>query len=558
MAIGSLEQLPDHIISHIINYLPQQDKINLLYSNYHFYVLVQPLLYKNLLFTRSAALPCRHTYDESLYTIVGVIRSPLATASLNSKIFDARQSILLEALTVNRQLCNYIEKIAFEGDYHNDGKVESLKDTVSQDLLNFIVKNCPNLKSMPTYTLSDYNKILPKLESIQISSLNDIGIILDSSVKHVFFNATDKLTIIDELNVGNILTFFGRLETLAFNEELSQSIILDVIEKARKTLPKERKLLFEFKHLKLLFYHCFDDPSNELRCFFKNINFKKLKKLELVLGCDDMTCDCLQKFLNFLAEQDLNLSNLSFIQKTAHREHNYTEKFDLHITEFLRQYPYKNSLKYLSIRHAPPNDFNVGDGFEGNYLHRKSLYEAVLPLLAGLETFICPTFLESVAGYEQIISNLLWNGCKCEHCNDYLPIFDQYILKHQYYDEVKSHMTDMISPILFGNVSRVLSSRLPYDCDMFLDKITPICRYWDFHTAPYRITHSEECSIDRSAFPPIAICVAHFFQDYVDAIGNMIPTLKRCVLSGVYFDRCSVKGDPRQWKCSDSKLHEVT
>ncbi|KAG0681351.1 hypothetical protein C6P42_004192 [Pichia californica] len=549
--VHCLEKLPNSILNRIIDYLPQQDKLNLLYTNYQFYLNVQPLLYKNLLFTKATELKCPHTFDESLYTIVGVLNSPLATDELNNKIYDARQKILLEALTINTELCKYIENIIIEGDYHNDDYIDEIEDVILSDLLNFLMKNCLNLKRISTFNISNFNCIIPQLTNIQLKSLDQFDKILNSKVKELHFDSLNNNSInMDKFNDTDIISLFNQLDTLTFNSEISQAIIL---KKLNKIISESNiKHAFTFKNLKLVCYHLFDDPTNQVCSFLKNIDFTKLKKFELVLGCDDMTCNCLNNFIKFLTNQNLNLNSLSLVQKTAHREHNYTEIFDFHITELIKQYPKKENLKTLSIRHAPPNDFNVGDGFEGNYLHRKTLYESIIPLLTGLEKLICPTFLQSISGYEQMISNLLWNGCDCEHCTDYLPIFDQYILRHQYYDEVKSRMTDMISPILFGNVGRVLSSRLEEECDMFLDTIPPLNRYWNFHSSSYQITHMENCHIDKSAFPPIAICVAHFLQEYVDSIGSMIPGLQRCVLSGVFFDRVSSEESSKNWYCSDS------
>lgn len=549
MTKQSLQNLPEKILSTIIDFLPQNDKLNLLYTNYHFYVLVQPLLYKNLLFTKSTELKCEQSFDESLYTIIGVMKTPLATKKLNNKIYDARQQILLEALSVNIVLCKFVQNIRIEGDYHNDGNIDGLDETIYTPLYNFLLSNCPNLKSFSTFRLYENKTIVSTLEDVQLRDFNQFGSLFKSNVKNLYLDATDNLTDLDKYGNNELLQLFNRLETLVFNNETAQTLI---INKLNSIFDTTKDKYFHFTNLKLIFYHCFDDPSEQILEFLNKINLNCLKRFEIVLGCDDMTCDCLTNFIKCLVRQDLNLNGLSLVQKTAHREHNYTEKFDYYVTELISSYPAKDRLKFLSIRHTPPDDFNVADGFEGNYLHRKSLYEVVLPKLNNLEILICPTFLQSIAGYEQLISNLLWNGCNCEHCNDYLPIFDKYILNHQYYDEVKSHMTDMISPILFGNVARVLSSRLSETNDMFLDVAVPLNRYWDFHTAPYQITHSKDCSIDKSAFPAIAVCVAHFLKTYVDSISDMIPTLKRCVLSGIFFDSNATDSGAKKWVCSDN------
>ncbi|GAV27649.1 hypothetical protein PMKS-001117 [Pichia membranifaciens] len=168
-----------------------------------------------------------HTYDESLYTVIGVLRTPLATTSLNTKVFEIRQSILLESLTINNELCKYVENIVFEGSYNNDGKVESLHDVISQDLFEFIIGNCPNLKNTSTFDLSGYSKFLPNLENVQLDSLRDMGSIISRPIKHLSFNVQDNLINFNGLDNKIILSFFGKLQTLEFSEDISQSIILD-------------------------------------------------------------------------------------------------------------------------------------------------------------------------------------------------------------------------------------------------------------------------------------------------------------------------------------------
>lgn len=550
MEIGFLEKLPDAILTKIVDYLPQQDKLNLLYSNYHFYTLVQPLLYKNLIFTNATQLHRSDLFSESLNTLIGGLKTPLATESLNDKMCHARQAILLDSLTINPELCRHIRKIRIEGNFYNDGHLDTFEDVIDLDLYNYLLKNCPNLESILTLRLSNQETTNRVTKEMQLYKFQDFENLVGAGVTHLHIDVEEQAIDVAVTDIG-FLQIFKHLETLTFSNEISQMLIFSKLCGILKSTEGITTPVFHFKNLKLIFYHNFDDPSTNILSLLNYIEFSALKRFELVLGCDDMTCSCLGNFIKFLMSKNLNLDGLSLSQKTAHREHNYTEKFDFYITEMIKQYPNKHNLRYLSIRHMPPNDFNVGDGFEGNYLHRRTLYENVLPLLSGLETLICPTFLQAIAGYEQLISDLLWNGCNCEHCTDYLPIFDQYILNHQYYDEMKSYMTDMISPILFGNVGKVLSVRLSANCDMFLESSVPLSRYWDFHSAPYDISHFEQCSIDKSAFLPIAVCVAHFLYEYVETIGIMIPNLKQCVLSGVFFDRISQTEGAGKWICSD-------
>lgn len=543
MGITSLQQFPEDIISNIIKYLPQQDKINFLYTNFHFYQLVQPLLYRNLLFSKSSALKCPNSFDESLYTVIGGMSTPLATDSLNEKIFKSRQLILLDSLNVNIELTKYIENIIINGVILNNKSLESFEDIMVPELLQFLKSNCPNLKKFSTFNTNIQNIIVPSLTHLQLSNFQNFNDIINLQLKvdHLELKFDDNKNNLNSYEDNQIVCFFQNLQTLIFNDEISQNIVLD-------RLSKIKNLKLKLKTLKLIFYHNFDSPYSIVCSFLDKIDINFLKNLELVLGCNDITCDCLHKLSNYLINKNIDLVKLSLLQKTLRRDHNYAEAFDFLITEFLKNYPNHRNLKHLLITHMPPNDFNVDFGFEGNYLHRKKLFEDVLPLLTGLETFTSSTFLQSISCYEQLISNLLWNGCTCDHCDDYLPIFDKYVSSHQYYDEMKSHMTDMISPILFGNVATVLSTRLISESQLFNDSLPPLNSYWDFHVAPYEIQHFDnDCSFDKSAFPPATTCIVHFLQDYVDSIGGMLPQLRACNLSGVFFNKIDEK-----WICSES------
>lgn len=542
MTENSLQELPSNIIRQIIGYLPAQDKVNLLYTNYHFYVLVQPLLYKNLYFSKAYQLSCPESFDEALYTMIGVAKTPLATDELNRQIYQTRQEILLSSMHVNPELCKFVENIVVEGTYYNFDKIEPFEDVIDEQLLDFIKSNCTNLKSLISLRSTIPNIVLPSLEYIQLSSLENFEKVVGMNVKGLELALTDNSMKLD-IDLDQLLAFAKNLKELTFDNELSQSIFLKtlipLLEKGNDSL--------RLHSLRIIFHHYYEDPSPLLVTLFEVLDVTILDKLEIEMGCDDITCDCLHTFTQHLIEKGLNVTQLSLIQITGRRDHNYTEAFDFLVTSFLRKNPKAENIKHLFIKHMPPDDFNVDFGFEGNYLHRKELYKTMLPLLKGLETFSSPTFLQSVACYEQLISNLLWNGCKCSHCDDYLPIFDKFILQHQYYDEVKSHMTDMISPILFGNVAKVLGNRRSGS----IKEYPALCRFWNFHDSPYDIIHFlEACPYDNSAFPPITTCVIHFLQNYVDDIGTMIPSLKRCTLSGVTFHKDNIE---QSWTSSEDK-----
>lgn len=541
MSLLSLQHLSDEINLRIISYLPKQDKLNLLYTNYHFYLLVQQKLYQNILFTKSSPLKCPNSFEESQYTIIGCLETPLATAALNLRIFEARQDILLESISINTELCKMIKKIVIVGDYNNDGTIETFDKIIKPDLLNHLLNNCDYLEQISSYNSTIPNIIIPSLINFQFNSLEYFPGLLKRTIHSLQFSLIDNTFTLDDYSDAVISDVFRDIRTLVFENEISQFIIL-------KRLAGIANFKFlKLENLKINFYHHFDSPYETVVQFLKLIDFARLDSLELVIGCNDITCDCLQKFTNYLIERNIRVRKLALIQKTMHRDHNYTEAFDMHIVEFLKKYPSISYLKELSINHTPPVDFNIGFGFEGNYLHRKSLFESVIPLLTNLDIFNCPSFMQSIACYEQMISDLLWNGCKCQHCDDYLPIFDTYIMNHKYYDEVKSRLTDMISPIVFGNAAVILSKRGDSGRLIEWSAFPLLNRFWDFHSAPYQITHMSECNIDKSAFHPIAKCIVHFLQAYADSIGAMIPSLRRCILSGAVFDKIGDK-----WCCAES------
>lgn len=541
MLTFTLQELPEEIILQIIGYLPQQAKLNLLYTNYHFYTLVQKKLYENIMFSISPALKDPNSFQESQYTVVGGVDSPLATTSLNQRIYESRQEILLDAIMVNKELCGHIKRVAIVGEYDCNGKISSVSEAMNPQLLSYLIENCQSLKKVSCYNLVFPNIISQTFDCVQLSSLEHIKKLNFKTLKSLEFSLIEGDHNLDVCTDDEFVSLLANLKTLAFHNEISQGLVLKKIQKI-DTFHFSR-----LEDLKLLYYHNFDDPYKDISMFLETINFQKLKSLELIIGCNDITCDCITRFTDYLIKKNINVRKLAFIQRTIHRDHNYTEAFDMHITEFLKNLPNVSNLKELYIYHTPPDDFNVDCGFEGNYLHRKSLYEAILPLLNGLEILNCPSFMQSLACYEQLISDLLWNGCKCQHCDDYLPIFDKYILNHKYYDEAKSRLTDMISPVLFGNAAMVLSRRgntqrlIEWPFYPLLDK------FWNFHSAPYQITHMSDCLIDQSAFNPLTKCIVHFLQQYVEAVGTMIPHLKRCVFSGLSFDR---HGDT--WYCTES------
>lgn len=264
------------------------------------------------------------------------------------------------------------------------------------------------------------------------------------------------------------------------------------------------------------------------------VDLASLEELEMAIGCEEKNCDCLDTFLDDLAPKLTRLKKLSVQEKTFHRDHYLSEKWDVNINRFLLNLG--SDLKFLSIRHNPPRDGKLENNVEGNYVRRRKLYEKVLPTLKSLEILACPTLLQTCACYEILVSDLLWNGCECDYCKEVLELFDAYLMNHQYYDEEDADFRDVIAPRLFGIAGVELLSRLKIKSDLDVLKFGPGETHWDFHGYE-SINHFNDydCMFDESFFEPLAVCVSHFYKGYLEFFEKSLPNLKTVILSGSFF-----------------------
>lgn len=546
--LNSFNVLPNSIIFNIISYLPQNDKVNLLYTNYHFYCLVLPQLYKRLIFTRGCGFSFRGSFENN-YTILGYSSNPLATEKLNEKILETRQKILLQSLEVNPELGKYIEHVVVNEDIGESCFHENSSKVVDLDLEHFLESKCSNIKRFEVFHNNQdrsLNLVLrPKMDCIDITDLNALDLALGYPIKELCFNAYNRSE--PDINLEKVAEAFKHIDTLIFNEERSQTFVLSLLNSLFEK--KQFNYLLKIKTLKIMHLDNWEDHRQLLHTFLDKVEPEYLENLDLTFGCDDITCHCMESFLDHLVTKKLNLKKLSFSHKTNQRDHNLMELFDFNLTAFLQKLPNNDKLRYLSIIHDTPPDFDIENGLEGNYLHRRVLYEKAFPLLTNLQILICPTFMQTLACYEQLVSNFLWNGCTCDHCSDYLPIFDEYILDHRYYNSMKARIVRMISPVFFGNLGNALSTRHLTDVGIFLDNYPLIDRIWDFHTSKSSISHinqNKECLINQSAFNAASRCAAHYLKEFVQTIHEMIPSLKNCVLSGISFNYTG-----ESWESSD-------
>lgn len=270
------------------------------------------------------------------------------------------------------------------------------------------------------------------------------------------------------------------------------------------------------------------------------VNLQTLEKLELGLSCENVGCGCVDDFLQDLAPRLQSLKELALIEKsTASMDHQAKEDWDIMINKFLLHIPYVGeNLRKLSIRHQTPLNGLSDDSVHGNYFRRRTLYDTVLPKLKSLQTLIAPTMLQSLSAYEVLVCDLLWNGCQCDYCGKVLPIFDQYIMNHQYYSKESGRYLDVIPTVFFAYAGDFLThnSMDLVDWDLQASSFCPLYRAWNLHG--YEALHHFEnydCLFDESTFQPLSVVITHFFDSYMDSMVQILPRLRTALLSGIYY-----------------------
>lgn len=300
------------------------------------------------------------------------------------------------------------------------------------------------------------------------------------------------------------------------------------------------------KSLKLNYTHNIDgyngafmeDPVNIISSV---VDVGKLEKLELGISCEHDECDCMDAFVDELAPKLTSLRELSLIEKTTTEatSHEMKERWDIAACRFIIRLPsVDKNLKLLSIRHATPFNGLSENSLPGNYARRRTLYETVLPKLGSLQKLIAPNILQCLSAYEYLMCDLLWNGCECQSCQRILPIFDQYLMNHQYYLTNEGRYTDVIPTVFFAYAGDFLMKRFSdqADWDLNILSVAPIERFWNLHGyEDLRDFEDYECFFDETTSPPLALVISHFFNSYMDHLVQFLPNLKTVVLSGIYY-----------------------
>lgn len=540
--------LPESVVSLIISFLPQNDKFNLLQTNYTFYEATLPHLYRSLCLRNAASLKDDNGFQECRWTIIGGYSNPLIKPESQEGLVRARQAVLLQSLKVNPELVGYVENVCIFGQHG--------PSVVDVKLFELIKNNCFNLKSYRAFNADEKLHLtefqlsrLPRLESCMINHAMQLAH-LPGSVRNLSINFFDeyKKEVVDLEQTQLCRSKLYQLDSLSLSsDEMSSFVFLRFI--CDHLLETQRKL--HLKQLKIIYYHGFTDYDSDLRelvstFVFNFVHLESIESLEMVLGCDERGCKCLCDFVDKLAAQPLlNLRKVSFIEKTCHRDHDFTENFDLHLVRLMLHIPKPENISYLAIMHSPPLDGALINGFEGNYIRRRTLYQKMFPLLTNLQTLVSPSFMQTCSCYEVLTSDLLWNGCQCSFCEPHLSIFDEYIMNHSYLDETTGLVKDVISPRFFAAASDSVSKRMITHEDVeynasLIDVLSfpPALTTWDFH-GYFSFSHKAHyyCTFNQSAFPALVKAISHFVVSYLQPLQKTNPHLQLAVMSGIYFRR---------------------
>ncbi|CDK26564.1 unnamed protein product [Kuraishia capsulata CBS 1993] len=543
--------LPEHVVDIIVSFLPQDDVLSLAQCNSKMYQRCIDKLYSKIMIRPLAKIdPSVESEQGLIWSVVGGTKHNVYVSdNTDTEIFKRRQEFLLDSLKTNAALGKLIKDVVI---FSNENTMLELVQWIKENALNLesfkVIGDSQALRLGAT----DFAR-LKNLKKCQINHLTDISHMPNgiTSISIGFMESfkdeenhmrnkqdcIEKLLALDEIQLSS-----DEVSSLDFLKWFLDDIVLE--------LPKLR---LKLKRIKVIFYHGFDHYNISLQkmvtqFLFLHCELSCLTSLELIMGCDKLGCGCLTSFVDNLAGYEFNnltnLKNLAIVEKTVNRDHNFSENLDVNICRLLTNLPdVGENLQYLSIRHTPPLDGVLINGFEGNYIRRRNLYEKVLPTLRSLKVLISPSFMQTCSCYEVLTSDLLWNGCECEYCLSILPLFDEFIMNHSYFSKSEGVVKDVLSITLFGMASSIMAERVlsiddinGNESEFSLLQYPYKSAYWDFHK-PFSVTCFDDynCHFNKSVFESLCKVAGHFLSDYANNIFGILPNLDLVCFSGQKF-----------------------
>lgn len=550
------------IWSNVSNFLNQNELVNLaLISKRISNEVALPKLWKKIHITKNPIIRKESTYLDCGTTYISGYKAVIKTDDQNDIFLYDRIERLA---STNKSRFDYIRELIIDDSIFND-IIDST--SVIEELLSLVV-TLPKIEKILVKDYKIYAKVesiiqkLPSLKYLELINLkcyNEMSDMTQLTDLKLTFNSdmlTQKLIFSEKFT--NTLT--DHIESLNISIVDLHISLLDIL-----LLLKEKVTFKNVTSLKFDFVHPYEDgesiPSELIFDLCNQIfELKRIKRLEMNFCCHVGHCECIEEYLELLAPNMTNLGSISLEETLCDNKGDnlLAEQFDSVIGKFLLSLPnHSRQVKELCIKHDPPLNGLGNDTVEGNYYRRRRFYEQILPELRSLEKLVVPRMLQSISLYEIIVCDLLWNGCTCKHCKKYLPIFDDYLMNHQYYSQTTGSYEDIIPPVMFGYVGDVLNQRTRYGLDWDLDtfKVNPAEVYWNFHG--YEQVHhftNYSCIFNETLFEPLLICVSHFFNGYMDHLVGFLPNMKLAMLSGFYYTISETPQYPfldkmRRYKC---------
>ncbi|CAD6639411.1 CEI_1a_G0042580.mRNA.1.CDS.1 [Saccharomyces cerevisiae] len=529
------------VFSHASLFLNQNDLLSLSLTSKKMHDMIAiPRLYSNIHITKNPVLRTNKWFLDGGKTYVSGYRSVLKTGDKNDIFLYDRIERLLETSHLR---C--IKQLTIDEDlFHNRKEGLQLLQRLVNEITDLDVIESLDIKDPTLFELcsAKYYRLSSLKKRVIYGETGFDGIKLWQNFKSLKWQLPESLdlqnVIIPEVGVMLMKQLNGG-ELEIKDEAYSSLRVFEYFDSLNLRFKNLRRLKLNHVHKQG------DGSATSMRlssrAFKDVVNLSNLKALELEFSCEVDDCECDDDFLQDITGNLVSLTSLGFIEKTFTKKgyHYMDEKWDLVVNKFILNLPnVSKDLRLLSIRHDPPLNGKGIDTVDGNLLRRKKLYEKVLPKLTSLETIIAPTVLQSITSYEMYACDLLWNGCKCAFCSKYLPLFDKYIMNHQYFSTPDARYLDIIPIVFAAYTGKSLAKRFDpqKNWDLDLLQYAPEDTTWNFHGFE-RIHHfaSYECYFDESSFEPLATIISHFFYPYMNYLIKILPNLRQTMLSGIYF-----------------------
>lgn len=487
-----LLQLPPKILNLVLDYCPPQSLINLALTCFQLYHPCQKHLYKEVLVIPSTKILPHANRKHEYYSksmIYGLLNC--TDKDKNLKMVRARLIALNTSIEINPELSFQMKKISIFGDYD-----PPLVEQLNQLLQTVSCKVYVQSKKLRRQLKAQYNKIAVE--------------------KPEDFGGSDEL----EIWCG------GGFE----------------LATARHFTVKNPKIYNYLKENNIEIYP--ESINLDRHTDFSVLNLKKLKNVEL-------TIETPEDLPLLAANLPLNqLQKIVFVQPNVY-EHNVNEALDLQIIAwFAANVKRFNKLTYICVDYNPPLDGDIRDDFEGNYLKRIEVLIAFVKVINQMPTpkinLVFPNYLSMISCYDQQMSNVMWNGCKCPYCEVYLEKIDNFVNYHKYFDSKQEYWKDLNNVIAFNSFGQYFNKRYT-NCNNW-DYLGPVkYEHWDFHhnkfspiqfqcfnlQTVYDNEYNDEKDVFFDAnsksqpceytqlFPFVNICIIHFLQDIVNQLVSL-------------------------------------